>query len=260
MNSETRASVKDIMETCVAEYAPALERWDANEIWQAYPFHRLFFTVPEITAARAERSTVTSMGADLYPRLAEAIAGERFSDVRLEYTVEGTLNDDACNMLEQIVTTLREPLPRELRRVLGHRRRRPRPNSVSELSRILDAQGGEARPVAVKADFYIGDFTGGPLFMELKTPRPNLDIAAESKRKMLYFLGIMHRSNIMGAQALLGLTYNPFVTRDKYRHPPTSQIMDLEREVLMGSETWDFIGGPGTYDELLEVIAEINPD
>jgi hypothetical protein len=35
--------------------------------------------------------------------------------------------------------------------------------------------------------------------------------------------------------------------------------MDMEKEVLMGSELWDYIGGPGTYNELLEIIAEINP-
>lgn len=257
MNAETRATIKGIMEDCVAKYTPNAERWEPSRIWQAYPFQRLFFTVPEIAAARAERSTVTSMGSDLYPRLAEAIANERFNVVRLEYTVEGELNDDACNTLEQIVTTLREPLRREP--VQGRRRRRPRSNSVVELARILDAQGGDARPVAVKADFYIEDFTDGPLFMELKTPRPNLDIAAESKRKMLYFLAMMRREGNDGAQAFLGLTYNPFVTRDDYDHSPTHRIMDMENEVLIGSETWDFIGGPGTYDELLEIIEEINP-
>lgn len=256
MNAETRATVKNIMEECATKYAPARERWEPDQIWQAYPFHRLFFTVPQITAARAERSTVTSMGSELYPRLAEAIASENFSQVQLEYTVEGALNDDACNTLEQIVTTLREPLPR--RRAGEPRRRRPRPNSVDELARILDAQGGSARPVAVKADFYIGDFTDGPLFMELKTPRPNLDIAAESKRKILYFLAMMRRDGIVGAQAFLGLTYNPYVTRKNYNHAPTRRIMDLDKEVLIGSETWDLIGGAGTYDELLKIIEEIS--
>lgn len=252
MNTETRERVKAVMEECVAQYAPKLRQWDGQNIWQAYPFHRLFFTSDEISAARGERSIVTSMGASLYPRLAMAIAQERFRNVVLEHTVEGTLNDAACNLLEQIVTELRAPQQR------GQERRTP--NSEAELGSILAATGGDPRAVAVTADFYIADFTGGPLFVELKTPRPNLDIAAESKRKVLYFLAMMSRQGVTGAQAFLGFTYNPYVTREQYKHGPTRRIMDIGKEVLIGSETWDLIGGPGTYDALLEIIAEINPE
>ena len=95
--------------------------------------------------------------------------------------------------------------------------------------------------------------------MELKTPLPNLDIAAESKKKMLYFLAIMHRQNVAGAKAFLGLTYNPFVTRANYRHSFTNRIMDMDNEVLIGSELWDYLGGAGAYNELLEIVADINP-
>ena len=252
MNSRTRIRVKRIMEECVAEYAPRRGGWESSDVWQAYPFHRLFFTSQEIAAARAERSIVTSMGSYLYPRLAEAIANERFNDVRLEHQIQGTLNDDACNLLEQIVT--------ELRAARGRGQRRQAPNSPAELGRILAVHTGNPRTVTITADLYIGDFTDGPLFVELKTPRPNLDIAAETKTKILYFLAMMNRMGTVSAQAFLGLTYNPFVTREQYAHTPTSRVMDMEHEVLIGSELWDYIGGPGTYDEMLEIIAEINPD
>jgi hypothetical protein len=83
---------------------------------------------------------------------------------------------------------------------------------------------------------------------------PNLDIAAESKKKILTFLAL-HRGN--HPQAYLAFAYNPFISREAYNHPFTSQIMDLEAEVLMGEEFWDKIGGKGTYSELLDVIAEV---
>ena len=105
---------------------------------------------------------------------------------------------------------------------------------------------------------YIEDFGDGPLFIELKSPLPNLDIAAESKRKILYYLLIMDRKGVEGAQAHLGLTYNPFISREDYAHSYTKQIMDMERQVLMGSELWDMIGGPGTYAKLLEIIEDVH--
>ena len=247
----TRRRVKRVMEECVEEHAPKLERWNDGDIWQAYPFHRLFFTNEGISAARAERSIVTSMGTSLYPRLAVAIARERFQDIITEHTIEGDLNDDACNLLEQIVTELREA---------RRGRQNPRnPDHAAEINSIINTRGGDRRRTGVIADLYIGDFTGGPLFIELKTPLPNLDIAAESKRKMLYFLAIMDRRSVTGAKAFLGLTYHPFITRENYKHSFTRRIMDMENEVLIGSELWNYIGGQGTYDELLEIIEEINP-
>jgi hypothetical protein len=106
---------------------------------------------------------------------------------------------------------------------------------------------------------YVGDFEGGPLFVELKSPLPNLDVAAESKRKMLYFLAMMNRQSVSGAKAFLGLTYNPYLTRANYSHSFTKQIMDMENEVLMGQELWDYLGGPGTYRQLLDIIDQIPP-
>lgn len=98
------------------------------------------------------------------------------------------------------------------------------------------------------------------MFIELKTPLPNLDVAAESKRKMLYYLLIKDRLGVSGAQSFLGLTYNPYLTREGYKHSFTRQIMDMDNQVLMGHEMWDFIGGPDTFDELLDVIDEVHQD
>ena len=160
------------------------------------------------------------------------------------------MNDAACNMIEQIVTELRTP---------KRRRGTPRePNHKNELSDVLNSRGGGRTSRAVTADMYIEDFHGGPLFVELKSPLPNLDVAAESKRKILYYLLIADRKGAKGAQAYLGLTYNPFIERAAYAHSYTKQIMDMEWQVLMGSELWDMIGGTGTYAELLDIIEDVH--
>ncbi|MGQ9720532.1 MAG: TdeIII family type II restriction endonuclease [Candidatus Jordarchaeum sp.] len=99
----------------------------------------------------------------------------------------------------------------------------------------------------------LSDFKPGPLFLEIKTPRPNLDICAESKKKMLYFQALFEGQK---PEAYLAFPYNPFVYRKKYDHKFTKQIMDLDKEVLMGEEMWDKIGGTGTYEELLEIAEE----
>ena len=249
MNHQTAMTVREILRAFALEQMPKLTKWSLSEIGKAYPFHRLFFPDEAILAARVERSVVTAMGNNLYPKLAKAVALGRFSQVETEYLIRGHVNDAACNMIDQIVTELRARSQR------GVEKRRP--DLAAELEDILSSRGGGPREINVTADLYIGDFTGGPLFVELKTPLPNLDMAAESKRKMLSYLAIMDRQNIDGARAFLGLTYNPFLTRERYSHSYTRQIMDMTNEVLIGQELWDYIGGPGTYDELLTSMDDV---
>ncbi|MBS7252041.1 MAG: TdeIII family type II restriction endonuclease [Candidatus Freyarchaeota archaeon] len=118
---------------------------------------------------------------------------------------------------------------------------------------IFSVAGGEPVEISIIADLFISDFKPGPLFLEIKSPRPNLDICAESKKKMLYFIALFEG---MKPEAYLAFPYNPFVYRDKYNHRFTMQIMDLDKEVLIGEEMWDKIGGAGTYEELLEIAGE----
>lgn len=250
MRQSTRDKVWQVLYDFAVSQLPKRDRWTLEDIRLAYPFHRILFSEEAILGARVERSVVTSMGTRLYPSVARAIAEDRFSQVYTEHTVEGQVNDAACNMIDQIVTELRTP-----RRLRENERE---PNHEDELSDILNSPGGGRTTRSVTADFYIGDFHNGPLFIELKTPLPNLDIAAESKRKILYYLLIMDRQGVRGAQAFLGLTYNPFIRREDYGHSYTRQIMDMDNQVLMGNELWDMIGGPDTYEELLEIIEDVH--
>ena len=249
MRQQTRRELTDVLRAFATDQLPKLTQWSFEDLRIAYPFHRLIFPDSAVLAARAERSIVTAMGNTLYPALARIIASDRFQDIHTNHPIEGTVNDAACNMIEQIVTELRA------RRGRGENRRVP--NHPNELRDILNSRGGGQSSRSVTADLYIGDFIRGPLFVELKSPKPNLDVAAESKRKMLYFLTIMDRRHVQGASAFLGLTYNPYLTRQQYGHSYTRQIMDMEHEVLIGQELWDHLGGPDTYSELLDLIEEI---
>lgn len=192
---------------------------------------------------------VTSMGSRLYPTLARIVASDKYAQVYPEYAVTGEVNDAASNMVEQIVTELRAP-----------KRGNPNPrhpNHEAEMTDILNSRGGGRSQRTVTADLYIGDYSPGPLLVELKTPLPNLDIAAESKKKILYYLLIMDRKGVSDARGVMGFTYNPYGRREDYAHSITRRIMDMDCEVVMGEELWDMLGGPGTYADLLNIIEEV---
>jgi hypothetical protein len=89
--------------------------------------------------------------------------------------------------------------------------------------------------------------------MEIKSPLPNIDVAAQSKKKILLFELLKKEQRGRG---YLAFAYNPFVTRSAYAHSFTKTTMDMDHEVLMGSEMWNKLGGEGVYDELMQIVKE----
>lgn len=241
MQRETRQKVANLLK----EFVIRLTRveYSIEELQKAYPFHSLFFRDEAIIAFKRQRSIVTNLGQRLYPRLARIIAEEHYSDVHLEREFRATIDGAVADTIDRIVTELRV--------------RQRRPDHAQETAEVLGAKDGEPREVVVTADLFIGDFMPGPFFAEIKSPLPNLDVAAESKRKILTFIALHYDKN---PEAYLAFAYNPFIRREAYNHPFTGQVMDMEAEVLIGEEFWDKIGGRGTYTQLLDIIEEVKKE
>lgn len=235
MSPQTRQTVYDLLRNFASK---SFKRIDPEVVKRGYPFHRLFFDDAGIVAFKRERSIVSALG-KIYPRLAEVIAQENYRAVELEKVIEIALDEYQVNTINQIVRDLRSKL-RE-------------PNHAQELLEISSAVGGRMVPIRIIADFFVGDFKSGPLFVEIKTSKPNLDICAESKSKILTFDAIAPNTH----RAYLAFAYNPYLTRAQYAHFPVKQVMDLDAEVLMGEEFWNLIGDANTFDQLLEIIEQI---
>jgi len=242
MKEETKEEIKNYVMDFVRRLTRR-EKYDINEIRRGYPFHALFFPDEALVSFKLQRRLVTKMGQEFYPRIALIIARERYSEAYTDYVVSGEADEGMINKINRILDELRE--------------NRRKPNAEEEWREIVASRTRRSIPVKVIADLYVGDFRPGPLFLEIKSPLPNLDVCERSKKKILYFKAMNYGRKV---EAYLAFPYNPFVYRERYSHSITSRIMDLEREVLIGEEMWDKIGGKGTYNELLDLLEEIEGD
>lgn len=219
----------------------AIDKQALEQIKKEKPFQAVIFSPEAILYAQQERSVVTSMGITLFPNLATIVAKDRYKDVHHDFDLRIDIDAGSMNKVDVIINELRAP---------GRTRR---PNHQQEMREIVAAANGTRASTKLRADLYVGDYPTGPLFFEIKSPKPNLDICAESKKKFLLFETAMRDK---GGRAYFGFAYNPYITRAAYGWFITKAIMDMEAEVLMGSEMWDKLGGDGTYDELLKVLSE----
>jgi len=243
MQQNTRESIKSFIKSFLQKRLSKIQHFTLEELRRAYPFHDLLFRDEALIAFKLQRSIVTAMGRDFYPKIARLIAQEKYRDVHLDYKLSEELDINQCNKIEEIVTALRS----------GERR----PGHEQERLEVLKVGGGGKRVATVIADLYIGDFPEGPFFSEIKTPLPNLDICAESKKKLLYFWAIMNARGQLSENAYLAFPYNPYIKRELYAWNYTPRIMDMQYQVLIAEEFWDKIGGPGTFDELLHILSEV---
>lgn len=266
MTPETRKQLKDIPRQFVEKTVAKMSKrnYSIDELKSEYPFQSLFFRNESLLAFKYQRTIVTKLGQQLYPKLVEALAKMRFRYVRSDYHMSISLDRAIWNAIDETVSRLRAAAK-------GKITGKASTDHECAMTRILEVElSGQLETRTIVLDIFIADFTPAPLYLELKTPKPNLDICAESKRKILAFEAYMrtegepafvddfaiYRPNEMAR----GYLAFPYGLRKTYRHNFTQRIMDMDTEVLIGAELWDLVGGYGTFDELLAIIDEVRKE
>lgn len=56
-------------------------------------------------------------------------------------------------------------------------------------------------------------------------------------------------------RTIVAIPYNPYEP-ESYDRWTLRGLFDLEKEVMVAEEFWNFLGGKGTYEELLDVFEE----
>lgn len=95
-------------------------------------------------------------------------------------------------------------------------------------------------------------------YMSIKTVKPNIDQTAVAKQDLLRLL-----SADPTCKVYFGLYYNPYgEERSTYAHNPPMGIFNFHHDdvVLIGRDYWDTLGGPGTYDIILEIAREVGAE
>lgn len=206
------------------------------------------------------------MGQQLLPQLVCLIAAEQFKHISQNFQLPIILDRAYWQVIDEIVGGLRAATK-------GRQQQEDRLPTCHKwaMGRVLEVKPeGILEERRLVLDILIADFEPGPLYLELKTPKPNLDTCAESKRKILTFEAFMrtegdfilvegfsiHRPN----EKARGYLVFPYGTRESYRHTFTQRILDMQEEVLIGAELWDLIGGASTFEQLLDIIDEVREE
>src|SRR5918996_2161846 len=246
MNTETRAQVgaliSEFMAKWIADSIPAteLERIDREGISPSgllTPFHDAL--VPGITLL-GERSFSTRLG-NLHEKIAAVIASEIHADVRQPHDLAGAIPVLSREFITQRISALEH--------------REAEPDASYEREHIFSHFGNQVN-AATRIDLYIRTHGGEDHYFEIKSAKPNKGQCIEMKQRLLTALAIRRQES---TRTWWGVPYNPY-GRGEYRWVYPLAFFDFEDEVMLGLPFWDFVGGIGTYEELLDLYRQVGDE
>lgn len=193
-----------------------------------------------------ERRFVTPFGS-AWEKLAIVAAKHGLGHAEAGYIVHGQIHEERLRRISEVLNRLEHGKTNT---------GRIKPNWNAELDYINKGRGKQI-PISLVCDIHVvAEDTGRKYSFEIKGPLHNSDQAKVSKEKLLK----LHAMQPMPVEeAYFALPYNPFGKRSLYTwsHPARWFDMKNDKNVLIGDEFWNKIGGLGTYQTFISSINEI---
>lgn len=207
------------------------------------PFHAALVPPEVLRISAFERGLVTRLGSSL-EECAKVIALDHHRDAQRGYVLQGEISTEALAKIEEQVATF-EHVPANAT---------SRPSLESMLDGILRADElGTRIGRDKKVDLFVLGRDGNEYYFEMKSPKPNKDQCLRITQGILQIHALRRQSQPQ-VRGYLALPYNPFGnSRDTYNWSYPKNYMPYDEVVLIGGEFWALIGGPTTYQELLEL-------
>lgn len=209
------------------------------------PFHTRLLGKDRLALYSFIHSLNTNFGTSVFEPLAIALASINFPVAHSQQTAGTQISTEAHRVIQNIMNNLAvaDISPNK-------------PNEISALRAVC--REGEMRTVNLtKVDVKLIDNEGTIYLFDIKTAKPNAGGFKEFKRTLLEWvaatLAINPETNV---QSIIAIPYNPYEPQP-YNRWTMRGMLDLQNELKVASEFWDFLGGTGAYNELLNIFERV---
>jgi len=234
--TEIEKVIRESLRNKLAEYAPETKHM---------PFHYKLLGKDRMALFSFIHSLNTTFGVSIFEPVAEVLAKSNFQLVRKQYEAGNRISAQAQAEIQDILDNLSSGG--------GH------PDKGEEIERIRKAcQKGDMKGVrTVKVDLYARSRDGAVHLFDLKTAKPNMSNFKDFKRTLLEWIAIfLAREPEAVVNSYIAIPYNPYEP-EPYQRWTLRGMLDLEKELKVAEEFWDFLGGEGAYRDLLRCFEKV---
>jgi type II restriction enzyme len=237
MISSQKENIKNVICVCLRE---KLTRYPPESI--SMPFHYRLLGKDRMALYGFIRLLNTSFGVSIFEPIAAVLAKDHFAKVQTQCIVGDSIFSDCQEAIQHIMNRLS----------IGEGA-----NKTQEIDMLRKSLTGKKNAYkTVQSDLCVETDAGERFLFDLKTAKPNISSFKDYKRTLLEWAGIaLTRDNNARIHTLIAIPYNPYEPKP-YERWTMRGMLDLPEELKVGKEFWDFLGGDGAYEELLDCFEE----
>jgi len=248
LSEKTRKEIEKILHDFVNDVILRVKtdpnvKYDPVSYAKERPFYAALLPEGIIKVSKFERSFSTSLGQTVFERIAEIIGKDVYGEAKRTYRTIGAITQGELDYIERLLRELefRGDTPREA-------------NWEREINELYSSQAGPKKTIEVISDLFIKS-SKKEMYFEIKSSKPNADQSKVSKEKLLK-LQALRGYNL---ETYYAFPDNPYGSKENYKwpHPKRYFQMDDINCVLMGKDFWDYLGGKGTWEELIEIFKQV---
>ncbi len=203
------------------------------------PFHTRLLGKDRLALYAFIHSLNTNFGTTIFEPVAVALASSRFKIAQKQVKSGTKMSTAAQFEIQKIMDELTAA--------------NIKPNKTKEIEIIRAVcQKGEMRTVKpTMVDVYLKNDNDEIFLFDIKTAKPNKGGFKEFKRTLLEWTAVVLAENPKTkVNTIIAIPYNPYEPKP-YSRWTMAGMLDLENELKVAAEFWDFLGGEGAYNDLL---------
>jgi len=237
LSKEQKIQIKDYLTLKIRD---KLQNY--NPETSSMPFHFRLLGKDRMALFSFIQSVNTTLGTSIFEKVGKIIAEPLNTKCIDRYDVEGYISSQSVIKIDSIM--------RDLRSATNKPNKEEKINEIGKVAKT----GNLGSIVKRRADLFVTDKQGVESYFELKTAKPNINEFTGIKKLLLDWVAIRKNENpAVKIKTYVAIPYNPYEPKP-YERWTLQGLFDLQNEVLVGREFWDYLGGDQTYDDLLKVF------
>lgn len=209
------------------------------------PFHTRLLGKDRLALYQFIHSLNTNFGTTIFEPVALALASTKFVTAKSQQTAGNKISLEAQRIIQNIIDNLCTASES--------------PDKKGEIEAIRKVcNKGEMRNVKLtKVDIKLISADGTLYYFDLKTAKPNAGGFIEFKRTLLEWVAATLSENPhANIESFIAIPYNPYEP-NPYGRWTMRGMLDLKNELKVAKEFWDFLGGEGAYEDLLDCFEQV---
>ncbi len=209
------------------------------------PFHTRLLGKDRLALFSFIHSLNTNFGTSIFEPVAITLAENNFKEAKSHQTAGENISEEAQKVIQKIMDDLTTA--------------RTTPDKKAEIEAIRQVcRNGKMKNVKpTKIDVFLKSKTNELYLMDIKTAKPNAGGFKEFKRTLLEWVAVVLADDPgLKIHTFISIPYNPYAPKP-YSRWTMRGMLDLDNELKVAEEFWDFLGGEGTYQQLLDCFEEV---